>query len=76
VDKTQFKVSSLDQLMTLNETTAKLDSQLEVLTKKFEKVAMDTGTKQFFFDEESSSKSFALSSFARFRPNLSCSNRV
>lgn len=54
MDKTQFKVSSLDQLMTLNETTAKLDSQLEVLTKKFEKVAMDTGTKQFFFDEESS----------------------
>ena len=39
VDKSSFKVSSLDQLMSLNESTQKLDTQLEVSVKKFEKVA-------------------------------------
>lgn len=56
MDKTQFKVSSLDQLMTLNETTAKIDSALETQCKKFEKVASDTGTKTFVFDADRNSK--------------------
>jgi hypothetical protein len=43
VDKTQFKVGSLDQLMALNESAAKLDTQLDITCKKFEKVCFDNG---------------------------------
>ena len=42
VDKAQFKIGSLDQLMVLNETCQKLDSQLENVCKKIEKVAIET----------------------------------
>jgi len=37
--------------MSLNESTQKLDTQLEVSVKKFEKVAQDTGTKSFMYNE-------------------------
>jgi hypothetical protein len=43
INKAQFKVGSLDQLMGLNETAAKLDVQLDQVCKKIERVALDSG---------------------------------
>lgn len=42
IDKHNFKIGSLDQLMALNETCMKLDGQLENVCKKVEKVAFET----------------------------------
>ena len=42
INKAQFKVGSLDQLMGLNETAAKLDVQLDQVCKKIERVALDS----------------------------------
>jgi len=41
INKATFKVGSLDQLMGMNESTAKLDAQLDVICKKVERVALD-----------------------------------
>jgi hypothetical protein len=62
VDKTQFKVGSLDQLMALNESAAKLDMQLDITCKKFEKVCFDNSasTEKAFdlqYNDESGGKS-------------------
>lgn len=47
MNKNNFKIGSLDQLMGLNETASKLDAQLDVVCKKVERVALDSaeGTK-------------------------------
>ena len=42
INKKDFKIGSLDQLMVLNETAMKLDNQLENVCKKIEKVAFET----------------------------------
>ena len=52
VDKTQFKIGSLDQLMTLNETSSKLDTQLDGACKKFERVCFDTGSSTLVYKDE------------------------
>jgi hypothetical protein len=44
VEKSEFKIGSLDQLMVLNETAAKLDVNLEVITKKIERVVFETNS--------------------------------
>lgn len=49
VDKSQFKTGAFDQLMALNETTGKIDGQLDTLCKKFEKVAFDNGTQKLTY---------------------------
>ena len=58
MDKTQFKVGSLDQLMALNESAGKLDMQLDITCKKFEKVCFDNGAIELqYSDEVSGNKS-------------------
>jgi len=52
--------------MTLNEVTLKTDNNLENLCKKFEKVAMDTGTKDFVFNEDDNSKYWPLAFSPQF----------
>ena len=52
MDKTQFKVGSLDQLMALNESAAKLDTQLDITCKKFEKVCFDNGATELLYSDE------------------------
>jgi len=42
INRKEFKIGSLDLLMQLNETSGRLDSQLEVLCKKLEKIELDT----------------------------------
>lgn len=42
MNKSSFKVGSLDQLMGLAESSAKLDAQLDTICKKIERVAIDT----------------------------------
>lgn len=42
MDKQDFKIGSLDQLMTLNENAQKLDTSLENVCKKIEKVSFET----------------------------------
>lgn len=39
-----FKLGSLDQLMSLNESSAKLDQILDKTCKKFEKICFETGS--------------------------------
>jgi len=41
VTKSSFKVGSLDQLMGLAESSAKLDAQLDTVCKKIERIALD-----------------------------------
>ena len=55
MEKAQFKVGSLDQLMALNETSAKLDSQLDITCKKFEKVCFDNGANELHYTDEENS---------------------
>lgn len=52
VDKTQFKIGSLDQLMALNETSSKIDSMLDVACKKFERVCFDTGSSTLVYKDD------------------------
>ena len=42
IDKKQFKIGSLEVLMQLNETAARIDAQLEVVVKKIERVESET----------------------------------
>ena len=60
IDKAQFKIGSLDQLMVLNETAMKLDAQLENVCKKVEKVAFETmpdqNTQLLFYPQKSAKK--------------------
>lgn len=39
VEKTSFKVGSIDTLMQLNEQTSKIDSKIESICRKIEQVA-------------------------------------
>lgn len=48
VDKTKFKIGTLDQLMELNETLVKVDQTLETTAKRMEKLASEI-TKQELF---------------------------
>jgi uncharacterized protein (UPF0548 family) len=41
VDKSKFKIGTLDQLMELNETLVKVDQTLESTVKKMEKVVFE-----------------------------------
>lgn len=52
VDKTQFKIGSLDQLMALNETSSKIDAMLDVACKKFERVCFDTGSSTLVYKDD------------------------
>jgi len=54
VDKAQFKIGSLDGLMALNESSAKLDMQLDITCKKFEKVCFDSGATELQYTDEMS----------------------
>lgn len=42
IDKKQFKIGSLDLLMQLNESSARVDASLDGLVKKLEKIELDT----------------------------------
>lgn len=42
IDRSQFKIGSLDSLMQLNETTGRIDGQLDAVCKKIEKIEKDT----------------------------------
>lgn len=41
VDKSKFKIGTLDSLMELNDNLAKLDSQLDSILKRVERQAID-----------------------------------
>ena len=58
VDKNQFKVGSLDQLMSMNEQASKMDQQLDLACKKYEKICFDNGAKQeqFQFKDDMTEK--------------------
>jgi len=52
--------------MALNETSAKLDLQLDSICKKIERIALDTGRgKLMFNNRDQESKLFLLQIFAR-----------
>lgn len=44
MDKSKFKIGTLDQLMELNETLVKVDQTLESTVKKMEKVVFEIST--------------------------------
>ncbi|TNV74115.1 hypothetical protein FGO68_gene17105 [Halteria grandinella] len=50
VDKSKFKIGTLDQLMELNETLVKVDSTLDSTCKKMEKIARETATNDTFVE--------------------------
>jgi V-type H+-transporting ATPase subunit C len=50
VDKTKFKIGTLDQLMELNETLVKVDHTLDATCKKIEKIAKETATNDTFVE--------------------------
>jgi hypothetical protein len=52
VDKTIFKIGSLDQLMQMNEHASKLDTQIDMACKKYEKVAFDAGATELRYTNE------------------------
>ena len=52
VDKTQFKIGSLDLLMQLNEHAARIDAQVEKAAIRFEKIAMDNGCNSLVYTDE------------------------
>ena len=52
VDKTIFKIGSLDQLMQMNEQAGKLDMQIDMACKKYEKIAFDSGATELRYTNE------------------------
>lgn len=52
IQQDSFKLGSLDQLMALNETTAKMDLLLDKTCKKFEKICFETGSSELLFQDE------------------------
>ena len=52
VEQDSFKLGSLDQLMSLNESSAKLDALLDKTSKKFEKICFETGSVELKFINE------------------------
>lgn len=50
VDKSKFKIGTLDSLMELNEALVKVDSTLEATTKKVEKLAKEMSLKDIFVE--------------------------
>ena len=52
IDKSQFKIGSLDQLMALNESAAKLDTTVDLACKKLEKICFDTGSTNLEYHDE------------------------
>lgn len=52
IDKSQFKIGSLDQLMALNESAAKLDTIVDLACKKLEKICFDTGSTTLEYHDE------------------------
>ena len=51
IDNSQFKVGSLDMLMALNESSAKLDANLDKTCKKFEKICFETGSTELRYKD-------------------------
>jgi len=47
-----FKIGSLDSLMQLNEAAAKLDAQLDITCKKYEKLCFDNGATEMHYTDE------------------------
>jgi len=56
VDKTIFKIGSLDQLMQMNEQASKLDTQIDMACKKYEKIAFDSGATELRYTNETSNE--------------------
>lgn len=56
VDKTAFKVGSLDQLMQINEQAGKFDQQLDVACKKYEKICFDNGADALTYKDDQTDK--------------------
>jgi hypothetical protein len=50
VDKSKFKIGTLDQLMELNEALVKVDQTLDSTCKKMEKIARETAASDLFVD--------------------------
>ena len=50
VDKSKFKIGTLDQLMELNEALVKVDHTLDATCKKMEKLANEMSTKPIFVE--------------------------
>lgn len=50
VDKSKFKIGTLDMLMELNETLVKVDMTLDATTKKMEKLAKEISSKEIFVE--------------------------
>jgi uncharacterized coiled-coil protein SlyX len=69
LDKTKFKVGTLDQLMELNETLVKVDQTLDSTTKKMEKMAKELHPRDFEIEINPQQKSISSSSQSmRFDP--------
>lgn len=51
VENSQFKVGSLDMLMSLNESSSKLDNTLDKTCKKFEKICFETGSNEIKYQD-------------------------
>ena len=52
IEKSQFKIGSLDQLIALNESAAKLDTTVDLDCKKLEKICFDTGSTTLEYHDE------------------------
>ena len=50
MDKSKFKIGTLDMLMELNETLVKVDQTLDATTKKMEKLARGISTQEIFVE--------------------------
>jgi hypothetical protein len=54
-----FKIGSLDSLMQLNEAAAKLDAQLDITAKKYEKLCFDNGATAMHYTDENEKQSMS-----------------
>lgn len=52
VKQDSFKLGSLDQLMALNESSAKVDALLDKTCKKFEKICFETGSAELKYVDD------------------------
>lgn len=52
VKQDSFKLGSLDQLMALNESSAKMDLLLDKTCKKFEKICFETGSAELKYVDD------------------------
>ena len=52
IQQDSFKLGSLDQLMALNESSAKMDNLIDKTCKKFEKICFETGSAELKYVDE------------------------